>query len=329
MVNLKVHSEIWPLAESFSISHFTQIQSRVVVVDLYDGDHVGHGECEPHESDDGLVEVVVTQLQSIRDIPKDSLARSMLATAVANAAARNALDCASWDLEAKQLGVPVWKIAGLNKPKPLVTAYTIGMDTPSKMAKKAMTWRHRKLLKIKLGEPDGDIERVHAVRAAAPDATLIVDVNGGWTPEQLVDDAPRLHALGVRLIEQPLPPGEDETLLDYDGPVPLCADESCCNRSSLRQVVGRYDFINIKLDKTGGLTEALALAREAKSRGLRLMAGCMLGTSLAMAPAFLVAGLCEFVDLDAPLLLADDRTPSIQYDNEKSLIAPPPAELWG
>lgn len=328
-MQLKVSTEVWPVAGTFKISRFEATESHIVLVELTKDGHIGRGECEPHESDHGMTAKVVSQIEGVRQQIEAGAGRETLSSLLPNPRARNAVDCAMWDIEAKSRGMSVWQLAGLREAGPIVTAYTIGLDTPEVMAEKAAVQKRRKLLKIKLGRKEGDIDRLTAVRAAAPDVRLIVDANEGWTFEHLVDYAPRLAALGVELIEQPLPASADRMLENYRSPVPVCADEACLDRSSLPNVVGRYDFVNIKLDKTGGLTEALLLAQEAQRLGLRLMTGCMLGTSLAMAPAFVVASLCEFVDLDAPLLLAADRQPAMRYDNENSLVFPPSAALWG
>jgi L-alanine-DL-glutamate epimerase-like enolase superfamily enzyme len=241
-------------------------------------------------------------------------------------AARNALDVAFWDLEAKQTGTSVWALAGIDEPKPVVTAYTLSVDTPERMAAAAQAEAQRPLLKVKLTGA-GDLDRVRAVRAGAPKATLIVDANEAWTLDHLREYGPSLAELGVALIEQPLPAGQDEALATLPHPVPLCADESCHTSADLSDLVGRYDYVNIKLDKTGGLTEALILLEAARAGGFKIMVGCMVGSSLAMAPALLLAQRAEFVDLDAPLLLARDRQPGLRY--EGSIVYPPKPNLWG
>jgi len=245
---------------------------------------------------------------------------------MAAGAARNALDVALWDLEAKRSGSSVWALAGIAEPHPVVTAYTLSVDTPERMAAAAREEAHRPLLKLKLTGA-GDLERVRAVRAGAPQATLIVDANEAWTLDHLRDYAPALAALGVALIEQPLPAGQDAALAGLPRPVPLCADESCHTSADLAALAGRYDYVNIKLDKTGGLTEGLRLLHAARAQGFKIMVGCMIGSSLAMAPAMLLAQDAEFVDLDAPLLLARDRQPGLRY--EGSTVYPPKPNLWG
>ncbi len=252
--------------------------------------------------------------------------RAELQIALAAGAARNALDCALWDLEAKLSGRPVWRLAGLEAPQPLTTAYTISLGTPETMAEAAALAADRPLLKVKLGG-EGDVERVRAVRAAAPDARLVVDANEAWTPAMVLPYGEALARLGVELIEQPLPAGEDGPLAEMARPVPLGADESCHTLDGLSELRRCYDVVNIKLDKTGGLTEALAMAREARRLGFGIMLGCMVGTSLAMAPSTLLGGMARFVDLDGPLLLARDREPGLRFTG--SILAPPPPALWG
>ncbi|NBQ28319.1 MAG: dipeptide epimerase, partial [Rhodobacteraceae bacterium] len=241
-------------------------------------------------------------------------------------AARNAVDCALWDLEAKEAGQRVWHLAGLPEPRPEITAYTLSLDTPESMQAQAAKNAFRPLLKIKLGTPD-DMPRLEAVRRGAPQSTIIVDANEGWSAEVYRDLAPHLVRLGVALVEQPLPAAEDDALIGMDRPVPVCADESCHDRSSLPHLVGKYDVVNIKLDKTGGLTEALALKQEASAQGYKIMVGCMVGSSLAMAPATLVAQGVMVTDLDGPLLLSEDRDRPLLFD--AAGVHPPHPDLWG
>jgi L-alanine-DL-glutamate epimerase-like enolase superfamily enzyme len=249
-----------------------------------------------------------------------------LAEILSPGAARNALDCALWDLAAKSTGEPAWTLAGLSEPTPLVTAFTLSIDSPENMAAMARSNAHRPLLKLKL-TGDGDLGRVAAVRQSAPRARLIVDANEAWTRTDYEALAPALNALGVEMIEQPFRAGDDAILAELPRPVALCADESCHDAASLDRLVGLYDVINIKLDKTGGLTEALNLRALALERGVAVMVGCMVATSLAMAPAMLVAQGARYVDLDGPLLLARDRQPGLSFTN--SVIQPPPSALWG
>jgi L-Ala-D/L-Glu epimerase / N-acetyl-D-glutamate racemase len=256
----------------------------------------------------------------------DEFDRTALAEALPAGAARNALDCALWDLEAKRSGRPVHELIGLPPPHPLVTAYTISLSTPETMAAAAEVARARPLLKIKLGAP-GDAERIAAVRQAAPDSALIVDANEGWRANDLESNIAACAAAGVRLIEQPLPAGDDATLAGIAHPVPLCADESVHDRANLEGLRGRYDAVNIKLDKTGGLTEALAVAEHARAQGFAIMVGSMVSTSLAIAPALLLAQGAPYVDLDGPLLLTSDRLFGLVYEGSK--VHPATPALWG
>jgi L-alanine-DL-glutamate epimerase-like enolase superfamily enzyme len=329
-VKLEARRETWPVAGVFRISRSAVTEVEVIVVEVEDGGLVGRGEGCPEaryrEGAAGSLE----QLESVRRHAEAGLDRAELQDLLPAGAARNALDCALWDLEAKRRDSPAWRLAGLGGMKELVTAYTISLDRPEVMGEKAAKSADRPLLKIKLGGEGGapaDIARIEAVRRGAPASRLIVDANEAWSIDQLREVAPRLAELGVQLIEQPLPSSSDAALAGFESPVPLAADESCIHRGSLPGLRDRYQFVNIKLDKTGGLTEALALADAAKKDGLRLMVGCMLGTSLAMAPAALIGQSCEFVDLDGPLLLAKDRVPCIRYD--QNVMLPAPRELWG
>ena len=254
------------------------------------------------------------------------ITRTALMDLLPAGAARNAVDCALWDLEAKRAGKRVWELAGLPEPRPEITAYTLSLDTPEAMQAQAAKNAHRPLLKIKLGTPD-DMQRLEAVRAGAPGAKIIVDANEGWSAEVYADLAPHLVRLGVALVEQPLPAGQDDALIGMERPVPVCADESCHDQSSLPKLKGKYDVVNIKLDKTGGLTEALELRRAALAEGYDIMVGCMVGSSLAMAPATLVAQGALVTDLDGPLLLAEDRETPLVFD--AAGVHPPSASLWG
>jgi L-alanine-DL-glutamate epimerase-like enolase superfamily enzyme len=261
----------------------------------------------------------------IEGLPAD-IDRAALQDALPAGAARNAVDCALWDLEAKRSGRRVWQIAGLPTPCPEITAYTLSLDTPEAMRAQAAQHAHRPLLKIKLGTPD-DMARLEAVRAGAPRTAIIVDANEGWTTEVYAELAPHLIRLGVKLVEQPLPAGADGMLAEIARPLPVCADESCHDRHSLPALKGKYDFVNLKLDKTGGLTEGLALKQAALAEGYGLMVGCMVGSSLAMAPATLLAQGAAYVDLDGPLLLAEDRPHPLRFD--EAGVHPPEPELWG
>lgn len=326
MVELVVASETWPVRGAFTISRGSRTEAEVVVAEIRDGDHKGRGECVPYARYGESVASVRAQIEGLEKQIACGLDRQALQGALRAGAARNALDCAFWDLEAKRTEKRVWELARLPAPKPLTSAYTLSLDSPEKMRIAAKENASRPLLKLKLAGPD-DLQRVEAVRSGAPDAAIIVDANEGWSAEEYSDLAPKLAALGVKMIEQPLPAGDDAALGAIERPVPVCADESCHDRASLLALKGRYDIVNIKLDKSGGLTEALALKAEAEEMGFGVMVGCMLSTSLAMAPALLVAQGVRIVDLDGPLLLAKDREPPMLF--EGSLIHPADAALWG
>jgi L-alanine-DL-glutamate epimerase-like enolase superfamily enzyme len=294
----------------------------VLTVRVSEGGFTGMGECVPYARYGETLESVTAQIEGLSGV----LSRADLYDLLPAGAARNAVDCALWDLEAKRSGKPVWQLAGLDAPKPEITAYTLSLDTPEKMQAQAVEHAFRPLLKIKLGTPD-DMPRLEAVRAGAPDSTIIVDANEGWSAQIYADLAPHLVRLGVALVEQPLPAGDDDALTGMLRPVPVCADESCHDRGSLQALKGKYDMVNIKLDKTGGLTEALALRAAALAQGYDVMVGCMVGSSLAMAPAILVAQGMSIVDLDGPLLLAEDRDQPLKFD--AAGVHPPSASLWG
>jgi len=323
---LRVRVERWPIAGSFAISRGAKTEAVVVVAELSDGVHRGRGECVPYGRYGETVEGVAAAIEAkARDIAR-GLDREHLQSVLPPGAARNALDCAFWDLAAKRSGRPVHELAGIAAPKPLTTAYTISLAAPEAMAQAAAKAAHRALLKIKLGG-GGDPARIAAVRRAAPRAELIVDANEGWTPDDLTENLAACAQAGVTFIEQPLPANRDDALARIPHPLPICADESVHATASLPALVGKYDAVNIKLDKTGGLTEALTMAMESERLGFTLMVGCMVATSLAMAPAMLLAQRARVVDLDGPLLLARDRPAGLNY--EGSLVHPPTSALWG
>lgn len=323
---LSVARRSWPLARPFAISRGSKTVAEVVVAEVYDGEFRARGECVPYARYGESADSVVAALEAMKGAVFSGLDRHELQHAMPPGAARNALDCAFWHLDAQRDDRRVADLAGVGPLKPVVTAYTLSLDTPEKMGEAATAQRDRPILKLKLGG-GGDVERVCAVRRAAPQSRLIVDVNEGWDERQLREAMPALVELGVELIEQPLPAAADDALAGLSRPIPLCADESCHTRADLDRLAGKYDAVNIKLDKAGGLTEALALADAAAARGLRVMVGCMVGTSLATAPALLVAQRARWVDLDAPLLLAADRVPGLRYDG--STVYPPAPALWG
>ena len=323
---LSVDHQSWPIAGSFRISRGAKTAADVVVVELREADAVGRGECVPYARYGETIENVTEAIGQVSGALKAGVSRAELQSLMPPGAARNAVDCALWDLEAKLSGVPAWKVAGLAGLDSLVTAYTLSLDTPDAMARAAMAAGDRPLLKIKLGG-DGDDDRLRAIRTAAPDTRLIIDANEGWSPDRIEHLLAVCGEVGVELVEQPLPAGDDGLLAEIDHPITICADESVHGLDSVDALIGRYDAVNIKLDKTGGLTEALALAARAREHGFTIMVGCMLATSLAMAPATIVAQGVGVVDLDGPLLLAEDREPGINFDG--STMRPPPPELWG
>jgi L-alanine-DL-glutamate epimerase-like enolase superfamily enzyme len=322
---LSLAHERWPIAGNFTISRGSKTHADVVVVTLEEDGAVGRGESVPYGRYGETVEATLAALEAARDTIQAGLGRDGVANHVAPLSGRNALDCALWDLAAKQSGKRVWQLAHRPEWRPIVTAYTLSLASPEVMAA-AAAMSDRPLLKLKLGR-EGDEERLKRVREAVPNSRIIVDANEGWSPEML----PRMLAMcaeqRVEMVEQPLPADSDEALAEIARPVAVCADESAHDRHGLAGLVGKYDAVNIKLDKTGGLTEALAMERAARDQGFRIMVGCMIATSLSMAPAVLVAQGAGIADLDGPLLLARDREPGLHYDG--STLFPPAPELWG
>jgi len=326
MGTLDVREERWPIAGAFVISRGAKTEAQVITAEIHQDGAAGRGECTPYPRYGETCAGVGEQIESLRARIEADLDRQSLQGLLPAGAARNALDCALWDLQAKRVGVPAWALAGLARLDPVKTAYTLSLAEPEAMAQQARANNRRPMLKLKIGGPD-DLDRVEAVRAAAPKCRLIVDANEGLDFDALRRLAPDLKRLAVKLVEQPLKAGEDEALAGYDCPVPLCADESLHTRTELAACARRYACINVKLDKAGGLTEALALVREARSLGLEIMIGCMVATSLAIAPALILAQGAAFVDLDGPLLLAKDREPGLIYRG--SMIEPFAPALWG
>ena len=314
-MKLTVKAQSFPINGSFTISRGSKTSADVIVVELQDGTARGRGEAVPYWRYGETVQQCLAAFEGYDDnasgLPK---------------AAQNALDCARWDLAAKQSGTPVFVTAGLTKLNPLVTAYTLSLDAAAVMAEAARQAAHYPLLKLKLGR-GGDEERLAKIRESVPHARLIVDANEGWNETTLPTMLKACARYGVELVEQPLPQGQDEMLLNLKCDIIICADESAHDTASLKSLRGKYDAVNIKLDKTGGLTEALRMSAAARADGFKVMVGCMLATSLAMAPAFIVAQNADYVDLDGPLLLAKDRSPAINYFN--GLMQPPPPALWG
>ncbi len=327
MRQLSFQREVWPIRGTFRISRGTKTKAEVLVAQVTQDGLTGRGECVPYRRYGETFEKVEQQIRAAQKAVEDGADRIALLELMEAGAARNAVDCALWDLEAKQSGRPVHELAGLPAPGPVITAFTVTLDEPEKMAEVAALESHRPLLKLKLGNPEGDVARAQAVRKAAPDSVLVVDANEGWKPDQLTELFAAFADLDVKMIEQPLRAGEDAALGTVSHAVPICADESCHATDSLSGLKGRYDIVNIKLDKTGGLTEALRLRTAAREQGFKVMVGCMVATSLAMAPALLVAQGADFTDIDGPLMLKRDRVPGLDYDG--STVSPAGGDLWG
>jgi L-alanine-DL-glutamate epimerase-like enolase superfamily enzyme len=319
---ITVTPDVFRLAQVFTISRGSRTEARVLTVRITRGGVTGWGECVPYARYDETLDSVTAQIEGL----DPEISRTALQSALPAGAARNAVDCALWDLEAKLAGKRVWELAGMARPGPEMTAFTLSLDTPEAMRDQAAKHAHRPLLKIKLGTPD-DMPRLEAVRLGAPKTRIIIDANEGWSAEVYAELAPHLVAMGVALVEQPLPAGADDMLAEITRPLPVCADEAAHDCASLAGLKGKYDVVNIKLDKTGGLTEGIAMKRAAEAEGYGLMVGCMVGSSLAMAPATLLAQGVAFTDLDGPLLLAEDRENPLLFDAQG--VHPPSAELWG
>ena len=322
---IEAREEIWPLKEVFRISRGSRTEAQVVVVTVSDGKHTGRGEGVPIKRYNQNIASVLAQIESVKRVP--NLDRHLAQKVLPTGAARNALDCALWDLEAKRSGKRMWELANLPIVDQVETSFTISLDSPEKMAASAKANSNQRILKLKLGGDALDLQRVEAVREAAPMSRLLIDANESWSPEHYRKIIPALKGLGVELVEQPFPADADEVLESLDHPVPVCADESCHTTTDLPRLKNRYEVINVKLDKTGGLTEALRLCEQARESGFKLLIGCMVGTSLSMAPARLLASAAEWVDLDGPLLLARDCDHALPYENGR--IGIPPRELWG
>ncbi len=328
MLKMSIAYQEWPYRQTFTFARETREAAPLFVVHVTDGTHIGRGECGLQSLKNETPQIVLSQLRDMRERIGALGTRAALNAAIPAQSSRNAVDCALWDLECKRTGQSIWALTGLARPDSIEVDITIGINSLEKMRADALAAvaRGYRLLKLK-ADAQSVLEKVSAIAEAAPGVAFIVDANEAWSLEQLQDLAPTLKALNVVMIEQPLHHDKDTPLSSYDSPIPLCADESCATRDGLEVLADRYDAINIKLDKTGGLTEALAMKAEAQMLGFTIMIGCMVGTSLAMAPAVLLAQDAEFVDLDGPLLLARDREPGLRYT--ASLVAPPEADLWG
>ena len=324
-MQIEAREETWPLKETFRISRGSRTEARVIVATIRNGEHAGRGEGVPIRRYDQTPQSVLAQIESIageKNLDRDRLQRILPA-----GVARNAVDCALWDLEAKRSGKRVWELANIQIAPEVETSFTLSLDLPDKMARAAKASSNAPILKLKLSGDDFDLARVEAVHDAAPNARLLIDANESWSPEHFRNVAPKLKQFGVELIEQPFPATADNVLEELDHPVPVCADESCHTTADLPRLKSRYQAINVKLDKTGGLTEALLLCQRARQNGFKLFIGCMVGTSLGMAPARLLASEADFVDLDGGLLLKRDRDHGLQYQNGK--LGMPSRELWG
>lgn len=328
MTSTRLHAEIesFPIAGRFTISRGSKTEASVIRVELEQDDIIGQGECVPYARYGETLDATLETILSLAPQLAAGLDRKGLQTALPPGAARNAIDCAFWDLEAKRAQTDVAQLADIQPPERIETAYTISLDSAEAMAEAAARRAHMPLLKLKLGAP-GDAERLAAIRAAVPDTRLVVDANEGWQPDELQTLLRAAHEARIELVEQPLPAGNDALLAEIEHTVPICADESAHALASLEKLVGRYDAINVKLDKTGGLTEALAVAQRAKELNLSIMIGCMVSTSLSMAPASLLAPFARWVDLDGPLLLAADRPNGLAYTD--GAIDPTVNRLWG
>ena len=331
LLSIDAHEEIWPLRQPFRISRGSHTEAQIVVLTVSDGEHVGRGESVPLARYNQSIASVLAQVESIQG--DKTLNRQSLQDLLPAGAARNALDCALWDLEAKTSGQRVWQLADIPMAPEIETSFTISLDTPEKMGEAASAaafaqgFGMPRILKLKLGGDDPDLARVEAVRGVAPNARLLIDANESWSPEHYQKIVPALKQLGVELIEQPFPAKADEVLETLDHPIPVCADESCHTTADLPRLTNRYEVINVKLDKTGGLTEALRLCERARDGGFKVLIGCMVCTSLAIAPARLLASFASWIDLDGPLLLARDRDHPLPYANGR--IGIPSRELWG
>lgn|SRR5215831_19219909 len=325
MLTIDAREEIWPLKEPFRISRGSRTEAGVVLVTVSDGEHTGHGEGVPIKRYGQSAESLLAQIDSIK--AEKNLDRQRLQQLLPAGAARNALDCALWDLEAERGGKRVWDLANIRVADQVETSFTISLDTPQKMGDAATSAGELPILKLKLGGDELDLARVEAVRAVSPTARLLIDANESWSPSHYEKVVPLFRQCGIALIEQPFPANGDEILEHLDHSIPVCADESCHTSADLPRLKNRYEVVNVKLDKTGGLTEALRLCERARESGFKLLIGCMVGTSLGMAPARILASTADYVDLDGPLLLARDRENGLKY--REGRIGIPPPELWG
>ena len=327
MRKLVLRVENFPIAGQFTIARGSKTEAAVVLAEITEGKLSGRGECVPYTRYKESIESVVAQIEKVKVELEEGADRLRIQELMPAGAARSAVDCALWDLEAKKSGKRAHILAGVSEMKPVETAFTISLGSVDSMFEATKKSAHRSILKIKMGAPEGDLERIIAVRKAAPNSKLIADANEGWTSSNIMQHLEACKEAGYSLIEQPIAAADDEVLRNFKRLVPICADESVHGLVSLERLVGLYEFVNIKLDKTGGLTEALALAKAARLKKFGIMVGCMVSSSLAMAPAMIIAQDAEFVDLDGPLLLARDRENGLRFDG--STVFPPSPELWG
>lgn len=325
-LEVSIAVERWPIAGTFTISRGSKTEAAVVVCTLADGTFTGRGECVPYARYGESLESVCAEIEALRSALVNGATRDDLPALIGAGAARNAVDCALWDIEAKRSGKSVVELAGLSPLRDLTTAVTVSFGDVETMAASLRSFAGRPLIKVKVGG-ENNAERIAAIAAAAPSSRIILDANEGWTEANIIENMLAAAKAGVVLIEQPLPAGKDAKLAEIPHPVPICADESAHGTDDLPSLIGRYDSINIKLDKTGGLTEALRMQQQARALGFGVMIGCMVGTSLAMAPAMLVAQDADFVDLDGPLILKQDREPGLVFNG--SQVSPPSRDLWG
>ena len=321
-MNIKTKVDVFPLKKLFTISRGSRTEAEVVSVKVSKDGFTGYGECVPYKRYNETVKSVIDQITNLNQVNN----RYDLEQNLPPGAARNALDCAFWDLEAKLNNTSVADLINLSI-SPVITSFTLSLDTSEKMGQEAQLNSHLPILKIKLGGGNEDLERIKSVRKFAPQSDIIVDANEGWSLDEYNYLMPHFVEAKIKMIEQPFPSQSDGELKNINRPIPICADESCHDTSSLEKCIGKYDVINIKLDKTGGLTEALKLKKNAELHNFDIMVGCMVGSSLAMAPAIYVAQNVKWVDLDGPLLLSEDRKNPLKYSNSK--IHPPLKDLWG
>ena len=322
-MNIAIKRETFELKKIFTISRGSKVNAEVITISISKNGFIGYGECIPYKRYNETIDSVINQIETVKKIDN----RDEINTFLPAGAARNAIDCAMWDLEAKILNSSVFEISNLPKPKPVTSAFTLSLSSPSEMAKEARINASKSILKIKLGGGIKDIERIEAIKKSAPHSKIIVDANESWSVDDFLKIEPIFYKLGVKMIEQPFQSKEDDHLINIKKNIPICADESCHTSSDLANCINKYDIVNIKLDKTGGLTEAIKLKKQALKLKFEVMIGCMVGTSLSIAPALLLTDDAKWIDLDGPLLLKNDREYPLVYKNDN--IFPASKKLWG